>query len=110
MAVIGLNVAAFLYQLSLGPNALQAFLYEHALVPMRYFSPAWAREVGLSPTDLSPLVTNTFLHAGFLHIVLNLWTLYIFGPALEDRLGPVRFAALYLGACVVASFAHALFN
>ena len=36
------------------------------------------------------------MHGGFLHIILNLWTLYIFGPALEDRLGPVRFLALYL--------------
>ena len=52
--------------------------------------------VGLSPSDFSPFLTNTFLHGGWLHIILNMWTLYIFGPALEDRLGPVRFAILYL--------------
>ena len=109
-AIIGLNVAVFLYQLSLGPRELQALLYQHALVPLRYFSPGWAREVGLSPTNLTPFLTNTFLHGGFLHIILNMWTLYIFGPALEDRLGPVRFAVLYLLAGVAASATHALFN
>ena len=109
-AIIGLNVAIFLYQLSVGPRELQVLLYQHALVPLRYFSPGWAREVGLSPTDLTPFLTNTFMHGGFLHIVLNMWTLYIFGPALEDRLGPARFAVLYLLAGVAASATHAVFN
>jgi membrane associated rhomboid family serine protease len=109
-AIIGLNVAVFLYQLSLGPRELQVLLYQHALVPLRYFSPSWAREVGLSPTDLTPFLTNTFMHGGFLHIILNMWTLYIFGPALEDRLGPARFAVLYLLAGLAASATHAVFN
>lgn len=109
-AIIGLNVAVFLYQLTLGPRELEVLLYQHALVPVRYFSPGWAREVGLSPTDLTPFLTNTFMHGGFLHIILNMWTLYIFGPALEDRLGPARFAVLYLLAGVAASAIHAVFN
>ena len=110
MTIIALNVAAFLYQLSLDPRALQLFVYEHALVPARYFSPFWAWDTGLGSADLTPFVTNTFMHGGFLHIILNMWTLYIFGPALEDRLGPVRFLALYLASGVIASLAHALLN
>jgi membrane associated rhomboid family serine protease len=109
-AIIGLNVAVFLYQLSLGPRDLQVLLYQHALVPLRYFSTGWARQVGLSPTDVTPFLTNTFMHGGFLHIILNMWTLYIFGPALEDRLGPARFAVLYLLAGVAASATYAVFN
>ena len=108
--IIALNVAAFAYQLTLGPNALQAFLYEHGLVPLRYFSPSWAERIGLPPGDLTPFLTNIFLHGGFLHIILNLWTLYIFGPALEDRLGHIRFCALYLLAGIAASVTHAVFN
>jgi len=109
-AIIAVNVGVFLYQLGLGDRELQVFLYRHALVPLRYFSPGWAMEVGLSPSDLTPFLTNTFLHGGILHILLNMWTLWIFGPALEDRLGPVRFLALYLAAGVAASLTHALFN
>jgi membrane associated rhomboid family serine protease len=109
-AIVGANVAAFIYQLSLGDQDLQWFLYQHALVPRRYFFPAWGQANGLSPLDLTPFLTNTFLHGGFLHIILNLWTLYIFGPALEDRLGPARFLVLYLLSGVAASVAHAAFN
>src|SRR5262249_6803467 len=109
-AIIGVNVVAFLYQISLGPRELQVFLYQHALVPARYFSPGWALHVGLSPTDFTPFLTNTFLHGGYLHIILNMWTLWIFGPALEDRLGPVRFAILYLLTGIAASVTHAVFN
>ena len=109
-AIIALNVAVFLYQLSLGPRELQVLPNQHALVPLRYFSPGWAREIGLSPTDLTPFLTNTFMHGGFLHIILNMWTLYIFGPALEDRLGSARFAVLYLLAGVAASATHAVLN
>jgi membrane associated rhomboid family serine protease len=109
-SIIAVNGLVFLYQLGLGELELRAFLYHYALVPLRYFSPSWARAVGLSPTDLTPFLTNTFLHGGWLHIIVNLWTLYIFGPALEDRLGPARFGALYLLAGVAASATHALFN
>jgi membrane associated rhomboid family serine protease len=108
--LIVVNATAFLHQISLGPRELQVFLYHHALVPARYFSPGWAHEVGLQPTDLSPFVTNMFLHGGWLHIIVNMWTLWIFGPALEDRLGPMRFSVLYMATGIAASVAHALFN
>ena len=109
-AIIAANAAVFLYELGLSDYELEAFLIHYALVPRRYFNPSWATAVGLSPLDVTPFLTNTFLHGGFLHIVLNLWTLYIFGPALEERLGSARFAVLYLASGVVASLAHALFN
>jgi membrane associated rhomboid family serine protease len=109
-AIIGLNIIAFFYQLGLSGSELQYFLYHHALVPRRYFSPSWGTNLGLSPTDFSPFLTNIFLHGGWLHIIFNMWTLYIFGPALEDRLGPVRFALLYLLAGIAASITHAFFN
>lgn len=109
-AIIAVNIAVFLYQLSLSERGLQIFLIQHALIPLRYLSPSWAAQYGLSPFDVSPFLTNTFMHGGFLHIILNLWTLYIFGPALEDRLGPARFLTLYLACGVIASITHAVFN
>lgn len=109
-AIIAANIAAFLYQLSLSSSELKTFLLEYALVPKRYFDPSWASENGLSSVDLVPFVTNMFLHGGFLHIAFNLWTLWVFGRALEDRLGPGRFVLLYLGSGLLAGAAHAVFN
>ncbi len=108
--LIAINVAVFLYQVSLPAGAQEIFLAKYALIPARYFHPSWASEVGLNPLDVTPFLTNTFLHGGFLHIIVNMWTLYIFGPALEERLGSARFLALYLGSGVIASLAHAIFN
>jgi membrane associated rhomboid family serine protease len=109
-AIIAANAAAFLYQESLSGPELERLLYEHALVPARYFLPGWGELEGLPPTDLTPFITNTFLHGGWLHIILNMWTLYIFGPALEDRLGTARFITLYLLSGIAASVTHAVFN
>ncbi|MCB1505812.1 MAG: rhomboid family intramembrane serine protease [Hyphomicrobiaceae bacterium] len=109
-ALILVNVLVYVYQLSLSQPELQHFLYHHGLVPKRYFVPSWGEKVGLSPLDLSPFATNMFLHGGLFHIATNLWTLWIFGPALEERLGSGRFLFLYFVAGVVASVAHAIFN
>jgi membrane associated rhomboid family serine protease len=109
-AIIAVNAAAFLYQLGLSEPDEQWFLYQYALVPRRYFFPGWAEYNGLSPFDLAPFLTNTFLHGGWLHIILNMWTFYIFGPALEDRLGHGRFLVLYLLSGIAASVTHAAFN
>jgi membrane associated rhomboid family serine protease len=108
--LILVNAAVFLYQISLPPQASYLLSVEYALVPQRYFDPAWARYYGLSPDNYWPFVTGTFMHGGWLHIILNMWTLYIFGSSLEGRLGRVPFLLFYLACGVAASFAHAWFN
>ena len=50
------------------------------------------------------------MHGGFWHILLNMWTLLIFGRSLEGRIGPAGFLSFYLTCGVVASYAHAYFN
>lgn len=104
------NAAAFLFELSLPPRALEAFLREWALVPLRYSDPAWALRHGLDPRDYLPFFTNMYLHGGWFHIISNMWTLWIFGPAVEDRLGKVRFFIFYTACGIGASIAHALTN
>src|SRR5208282_6135431 len=47
---------------------------------------------------------------GWLHIVLNMWTLFIFGASLEGRIGRLGFLSFYLVCGFIASFAHAYFN
>ena len=45
--------------------------------------------------DWYQLVTSTFLHFGLLHLLFNMYALYILGPPLEEHLGRLRFAVLY---------------
>jgi len=57
--------------------------------------------------ELLTLVTSMFLHGGWLHLIGNMWYLWIFGDNVEDRLGHGRFLLFYLAAGVVASIIHA---
>jgi membrane associated rhomboid family serine protease len=51
-----------------------------------------------------------FLHSGWLHILSNMWTLWIFGDNIEDRMGPFRFAAFYVLCGLAAGIVHWLTN
>jgi len=109
-ALIGTNALVFLLQASLPDRAQEAVAYSYGLVPARYTNPEWALRVGLDPGDYLPLVTNMFMHGGWLHLILNMWTLWLFGPAIEDRLGKTRFLAFYLASGLAAGLTHAWVN
>ena len=112
-AVIGLiiaNVAVFLVQSGLPESLAEAFIYQNALVPARYTQPGFADQLGLDRGNYLPLLTNTFMHAGWLHLIVNMWTLWLFGRPLEERVGAPRFVVFYLVCGAVASLAHFLFN
>ncbi len=108
--LILLNAAVFLYQESLSAHDAYAFLLHYGLVPRRYFDPAWAHAHGLSAHDYLPFIAGTFMHGGWWHIILNMWTLFIFGSSLEGRIGRIGFLSFYLVCGVTASLAHAWFN
>lgn len=97
-ALIGLNVAVFVWQLaSMTP---QLGLGNEPVSQMLRLEPghlarAWT------------LVTYAFLHGGFMHIAGNLFFLWAFGPNVEDRLGRAGFLAFYLVAAAAAGLAHA---
>ena len=112
-AVVGLivaNVGVFLFQTGLPPELSEQFINHNALIPARYTQPGVARELGIEPGNYLPIVTNIFMHAGWLHLIVNMWTLWLFGGALEDRIGPVRFLTIYFVSGVAASIAHLVFN
>ncbi len=58
--------------------------------------------------NLWTLVSHMFLHGGWLHLLGNLWFLWIFGDIVEDRMGPVRFTLFYLVCGLAAAFAQIL--
>jgi membrane associated rhomboid family serine protease len=99
--LIGVNAFAFVYELLLGPR-LGPFLMTYALVPA-VWSPG--SEAGVWER-LTPFVSSMFLHGGWLHVLGNLWTLWIFGDNVEDRLGHFRFLAFYFFCGVMAGAGH----
>jgi len=108
--LIAVNVVVFLYQYSLNAHDAYYFSLHHALVPCRYFDPACGNAHALSPSDYLPFIEGTFMHGNWLHLILNMWTLFILGTSLEGRIGHFGFLLFYLVCAFIASFAHAYFN
>jgi membrane associated rhomboid family serine protease len=103
--LIAANCIVFLVQINLSPWELESFIARLALVPARYFD-----DGSMAIADYLPFVSNMFLHGGWLHLILNMWTLWMFGPAIEDRLGRGRYFTFYVACGLLASVTHAFFN
>jgi len=111
--IIALNAVVFLFELSVGAQghrALDSLVYEFGVVP-RHFQLALA---GSPRYDLAgqslTILTSMFLHGGWLHIIGNMWFLWIFGDNIEDRIGHFFYLVFYLVSGFAASVTHILLN
>ena len=52
------------------------------------------------------VLTSMFLHGGWLHLISNMWMLWVFGNNIEDKLGHWVFAAFYVAGGVIAALSH----
>jgi membrane associated rhomboid family serine protease len=92
--LIALNVLVFLYEISLRAPALERLVRTWGLVPVQL--------LGQPGTEWVTVLTSMFLHGGWLHILSNMWILFIFGDNVEDRMGGGRFLTFYLLSGVAA--------
>jgi len=82
LLIIAVNAAVFLFELSLDPWSRNHLMATYGLVPARL--------------HLVSFLTSMFLHGGWLHIIGNMWFLWIFGDNIEDILGHVQYLFFYL--------------
>lgn len=110
--LIGINVVAFLAQLATGGNSGAVTHWGEMLSDSRPdYGDSGARIylTGVADGAWWRIVVSGFLHLGYLHIALNMYALYLFGPMLERMLGHVRFITMYLTSLVGGSlFVYAL--
>jgi len=85
LLIIAVNVLVFLLELTVPDPDI--FINSFALIP--------ADVNFLNPTTLIPFFTSMFLHAGFVHLLSNMWFLWIFGDNLEADLGKIKFLLFY---------------
>jgi len=111
--IIAVNVLAFLFELSVGGEnhrALNSLMYQFGVVP-RHFERVLATWPASSFAGLFlPILTSMFLHASWLHIIGNMWVLWIFGDNIEDYLGHFSYLLFYLASGVAAAVSHILLN
>lgn len=102
--LIAVNTLIFYYETTLGPAGLDQFAYIFGLVPANV-----THHSGGLPF-LLPFITSTFLHGSWMHLIGNMWVLWLFGDNVEDRMGSWNFLGFYLFCGLVASITHFAFN
>ncbi|CAF0697343.1 rhomboid family intramembrane serine protease [Candidatus Methylacidithermus pantelleriae] len=100
------NALVFLLELALPEEVREEFFYLFGIVPARFTHPRWAEWVGFPVDTYWPFLTYMFLHGGWIHILGNMWTLWIFGDNVEARLGSLRFVFFYLFCGLCAALVH----
>ncbi|MBT3877486.1 MAG: rhomboid family intramembrane serine protease [Candidatus Scalindua sp.] len=108
IGIIVTNIFIFLYELSLG-SGLNIFLKQYGVVPYNVKHYDHTFDLTLIHTFF-PFISSTFLHAGFIHLIGNMWFLWIFGDNIEDKLGHIKYLGFYILCGIIASSVHVFFN
>ncbi|HTA56966.1 MAG TPA: rhomboid family intramembrane serine protease [Candidatus Baltobacteraceae bacterium] len=106
--LISANVLVFLYQITLSPHAVKAFVMANATVPVRI--PAFLAGHAPASMALFPLFSSMFLHGGLMHLLGNMLFLYIFGDNVEDSFGHIGYLFFYILCGIGSGLIHVLFN
>src|SRR6266481_87990 len=96
LTIIAINLLVFFYELTLSGWRLNYFIASYGIVPDRL--------------NIFSLLTSMFIHGGFLHILGNMWFLWIFGRGIEEILGHFKFLIFYLACGLAAALIHVLVN
>ena len=94
--LIVVNLLVFLFEFSLDPYTLNAFISYYGLTPDRF--------------HVSAIFTSMFVHGGWLHVLGNMWFLWIFGDNIEDILGHGKYLLFYLLCGVAAAMTQVFFS
>jgi membrane associated rhomboid family serine protease len=108
--LIAANVLVFLYQVSLGPRSSQLFVYQYGAIPAVI---AGGQRLPANIATIPPMLsvfTSMFLHGGWMHLIGNMWFLWIFGNNIEEAMGSLRFLLFYVVCGLLASWSHIASN
>jgi membrane associated rhomboid family serine protease len=106
--LIGLNLLIFFFESMLDPVGLNALVSQFAAVPAHLSAfLAGSSRYSLLAVIL-PFFTSMFLHGSLMHVVGNMWFLYIFGDNIEDYLGHFQYLVFYLLAGFIAMAAQVI--
>ena len=102
--LIAINFYYFYQELLLSDAALTAFISHYGLVPSVFM--AKLAKTPLAVATYTPLISNLFLHGGWMHVIGNMWYLWLFGHSVEDCLGRLNFVYFYLLCGILANLSQ----
>src|SRR5580698_6043822 len=104
--LIGLNLLIFLFEFALDPRSLNGLIHTFGVVPSHLAMFLSGSPRYPLPAIVLPFFTSMFLHGSWMHVLGNMWFLYIFGDNVEDYLGHFKYLVFYLLTGVLAMGTH----
>ncbi|HXJ20428.1 MAG TPA: rhomboid family intramembrane serine protease [Polyangia bacterium] len=105
LLLIAANTIVFLYQILLTPQGQRLLVLEAGAIPYEIVN-----HVDIRPRNLLPLPgsiwTSMFLHGGSLHLIGNMWFLWVFGDNVEEAMGSIRYLLFYFLVGTVGALAQ----
>jgi len=111
-SIIAANFVVFAYEIWVGLQGWQAwyaFLVRYAEIPQHFQLAFQGSQYTISGAFLT-IFTSMFIHGGWLHVLGNMWFLWIFGDNVEDHFGHATYAVFYLFCGFIASMAQLFAN
>jgi len=107
--LIGLNIIAWLVFQGFGNEAtLNASVCQYGLIPGDVFSDGSGQRACRAVGGWSGVISSMFMHGSWMHIIGNMWFLWVFGDNVEDSMGSVRFFIFYILSGLAAAAAQVL--
>ena len=105
LLLIAANVVAFLFELSLNARGQKLLALEAGAIPFEI-----VHRVDIYPQNLLPVPgsiwTSMFLHGGWMHLIGNMWFLWVFGDNVEEAMGSIRYLLFYFLVGTVGALAQ----
>jgi membrane associated rhomboid family serine protease len=108
--LIGLNLLIYLFESALDPRSLRLLVGQFGVVPSHLAAFLSGSPEYPLPAIVLPFFTSLFLHGGWMHVIGNMWFLFIFGDNVEDYLGHFKYLVFYMLTGVLAMGTHVAMN
>lgn len=111
LAIIGISTLTYiLVQLPLGPYEGQAYALSFGFIPAVFFGQAELPDGLVRIPSIATMITSMFSHGGLMHLIGNMWFLWLYGDNVEDAMGRSRYLLFYLICGGAGSLAHAVLD
>jgi len=107
IGLIIINSVFFFYQMSYG-HKFDQLMFTLGFIPARFL--AQHGENLLNPNGYLPVFSSMFMHANLVHLISNMWMLWIFGDNVEDCMGHGRYFLFFLLCGIASVFAQTISN
>ena len=105
--LIALNLLIYFFEASLDPRGFKMVIHQFGVVPYHLAAFLGGSTVYPLPAIVLPFFTSMFLHGSWLHVIGNMWFLYIFGDNVEDYLGHFKYLVFYILVGLIAMLTQA---